>query len=52
MYAAADVDPEAARRHIDDLDAEVQRLAKRVTAAKKAVKAAMTEALVDAAVVG
>ncbi|MFE2174414.1 hypothetical protein [Kitasatospora sp. NPDC059462] len=51
LKPAVEANPAAAHRHLEDLETELQRLAKRLTAAKKAAAAAVAAAPVDAEIV-
>ncbi|WP_030240303.1 hypothetical protein [Streptomyces sp. NRRL S-350] len=51
LKAAAEADPVAAHRHLEDLDVEVQRLTRRLAAAKKTMTSAVAAAPVDAEIV-
>ncbi|MFE3875429.1 hypothetical protein ACFXPX_13635 [Kitasatospora sp. NPDC059146] len=51
VKSAVEVDPAAAHRHLEDLDTELQRLGRRLTAAKKTAAAAVAAAPVDAEIV-
>ncbi|MFF2080622.1 hypothetical protein ACFVXG_38390 [Kitasatospora sp. NPDC058162] len=52
LKSAVEADPAAAHRHLEDLDTELQRFAKRLAAAKRTAASAVAAAPVDAEIVG